>query len=131
MHTYLFPVFSLLVQSLKGPCALTLKYHHLTLPRSPTRVCLKASAHTRRLPCSLSPGSRGGSPPSQRTRYLIRPALFIMILRLTTFIYTTKYGVPARQVGHSGFTNNKVDLCMRINNRNVGIPLQIGLNERT
>ena len=130
--TRIFPCCLSSSSIVKGTVRFNLVYHHLISLRSPQHESvLRSPLIYGGYPVRPHRGAREAPHLHNGHSYLICLALFMMILQLTTFLYTTKYGVPARQVRHSGFTVNRVDLCMRINNRNMGIPLQIRLNERT
>ena len=96
----------LLKSIVKGTLYFTAQLLSPLLHYSPAWNCLTTSDLTWRLPCSLSPGSRGGSPTFTTdelsdTSYFIHHGLTTNYISIQNTIWR-----PARQVRHSGFTVN-------------------------
>ena len=100
--TRIFPCCLSFSPIVKGTVHFNLVYHNLISIRSPQHESVL-----------MPPIMYGGYPVRSRRgageaphlhnghSYLVCLAIFMMILQLTTFIYTTAYGVSARQVQHS------------------------------
>lgn len=105
-RTLRHPCLCLLKSIVKGTLYFTSQLLSPLLHYSPAWNVLTTSDLTWRLPCSLSPGSRGGSPTFTTdklsdTSYFIHHGLTTNYISIQNTIWR-----PARQVRHSGFTVN-------------------------